>query len=91
MTKIIVSSSQLRAKLLELKEEEAYHILCVPSKHAVLIGDIEIMCECTAPAQYIVDSEHINRLIKILSLLHDQPITIAIDSANWLYIKEAII
>lgn len=91
MTKAIVSSKFLYGVLNGLLEMEQHEFLFVPGAKSLFVDGVEIGCECSSPARHLVESSSVKRLLKVLRVLQEQPITIAIDSANWLYIKEAIL
>jgi len=91
ITKAIVSSSHLLRKLQELKAQEEYMVSFSKARKEIHIDTVTMQCECSNDCVYKIAFNRISRLIEVLLLLEDQPITIAIDDDGWLYIKEAIL
>jgi exosome complex RNA-binding protein Rrp4 len=91
MTKAIVSSSYMLKKLQELKAQEEYFIDSYPNREEINIDGMVIDCVCQGSGRFVVPFKGISNLMKFLSLLEEQSVTVGIGNNGWVYIKEAIL
>ncbi len=91
MTKAIVSSRQLHKKLSAITFAETFEVIFNKEEKLLKVGDIEIDCECSDTSRHTVEYRSVNKLLYVVALLDDNPITIAASNTMWLYIKEAIL
>ncbi len=91
MTKAIVSSKLLNKELSAITFAETFDVVFNREEKKLKIGEIEIDCECLSDGKHKVVYGSVNRLLHVTAILDDQPITIAADESQWLYIKEAIL
>jgi hypothetical protein len=91
MTKAIVSSKQLHKQLSQIKYAETFEVVFNKEEKLLKVGPIEIDCECLSNGTHRISYGSVNRLLYVVAILNDQPITIAADESQWLYIKEAIL
>jgi hypothetical protein len=91
MIKIIISSSYLLKKLSEYALPP--FVVFVFNKGSLGFNDVLIGCECNAKSQEVIEVEKdcVERLIRFLKTITDQPLSLGFDSDGWVYIKEAII
>ena len=92
MTRIIVSRDMLFNGLQSLPDKERYHVYANRIIGELTIDfDIKIYGECNTNSVHDISKESVERLKKVLLLIQEQPMTIAIDEDNLLYIKEVIL
>jgi hypothetical protein len=91
MIKIMISSSYLLKKLSDYKLSP--FVVFIFNKGSIEFNDILIGCECNVRSQEIikVEKERVERLIKFLKSIGEQPLTLGFGFDGWVYVKEAII
>lgn len=92
--KVIVSSGYLLTVLQRIHPlpEQEIRLELNSRAHYFKIDDNTLSCECNGDIETMVTAEVINRLINLLKVLKDQPITLMLNNtSNYISIKDALI